>query len=254
MRTSKLLLLLFTLLLAISACRNSSSLISDEMIFSPSDLSFEELSALVQDYSNLLHSIQGEGRAVVSEPGNSERISVRFYSSREESLIFVRNSAGIEGGQIYLDTDSLTILNRVDRVAEKVPLDRSDRSSVGSLASMNILQLFHYPVFDRTVTSFYESSDHYKLITDQGSQIIVSKGTGTVHSVVHANNNRFAPYSRIDFDSYMVQDAFLLPGRITVTSKDGLSRVTLIVRRLEVNSDLPDLELTIPDNIPLLRL
>ena len=252
--TFSLTLLLLLLAFIFSSCRSSSSLTTDSITFSASPLSAEEFASLVPDYNELLHTIQGDGRAIVSEPGNSDRVSVRFFSNRDESLIFVRNSAGIEGGQIYLDTDSLTILNRVDRIAEKVPLNRSDRSSIGSLASLNMLQLFNYPVQGDEISRVYENDDYFQAITHNGSQIIISRRNGTVISVVHTNDSLKAPYSSIAFDGYSLHDSFLLPGRITLTGKDGNSRVTLIVRRLEVNSDLPDLELTVPEHIPILRL
>jgi len=245
---------LFSLLLSVSGCRSSSPLTADEMAFHRSDITPEQLVSKIPDYRDQLHSIQGDGRALVSEPGNSERVSVRFFSSREESLIFVRNSAGIEGGQIYLDTDSLTILNRVDRIAEKVPLNRSDRSSIGSLASLNILQLFTYPLSSADIAEIYENEHYFQAVTAEATQIIISRQNGSVISVVHAKNNLTAPYSRIDYEAYSLHESFLLPGRISVTGTDGRSRVTLMVRRLELNSQLPDLELTIPDNVPLLRL
>lgn len=249
-----LFLLLILPTFIFSSCRSSASLTAEHMTFSESSLSADEFSSLIPDYSELLHTIQGDGRALVSEPGNSDRVSVRFFSNREESLIFVRNSAGIEGGQIYLDTDSLTILNRVDRIAEKVPLNRSDRSTIGSLASLNILQLFNYTVRSSEISRVYENEENFRAITHNNSQIIISRRSGAILSVVHAKNNLEAAYSSIAFDGYSLHDSFLLPGRITVTGKDGDSRVTLIVRRLEVNSDLPDLELTIPEHIPILRL
>lgn len=247
-------LLLLILFLIASGCRSSSSLSADEMTFHRSDITPEELVSMVPDYSEQLHSIQGDGRAIVSEPGNSERVSVRFFSSREESLIFVRNSAGIEGGQIYLDTDSLTIYNRVDRIAEKVPLNRSDRSSVGSLASLNLLKLFNYSVSSHDLSEIFENEYYFQAVTFDDALITISKRNGTVVSVAHANNDPNAPYSRIEYEGYSLHDSFFLPGRITVTGSDEKSRVTLMVRRLEVNNQLPDLELTIPENVPLLRL
>ncbi len=218
------------------------------------DISPEELSSLIPDYHDRLLTISGSGRAIVSEPGNSERVSVQFQSNRDESFIQVRNSAGIEGGQIFVDRDSLMVYNRLDKKAEIIPLQHGNLTSVGSLASVNMLDLFNYRVDPESIDRIYKDNGFYVLLLSNQTLVRISATEGTIHSVVHANDNQTESYSRLEYEGYAVIEQLILPRRITIYSKDGRSRATLLVQRLEINPRLPPLEIDLPEDIPVYRL
>lgn len=217
------------------------------------DISAEELTALIPDYRANLHTISGSGRAIVSEPGNSERVSIRFQANRDEGLINVRNSAGIEGGQIYADRDSLMIYNRIDKIAEKVSLHHGSLTSVGSIASINLIDLLNYTFEATEVDRIYNDGDQFVVLLHNESLIRVAKRSGFIKNVVHASNNRSAPYSRIDYDGYAQIDAFHLPRRVTIYSSDGKSRAALLVQQLDINVNLPELYIQLPDDVTVKR-
>ena len=216
------------------------------------DISAEELTALIPDYNHDLFTISGSGRAIVSEPGNNERVSIRFQANRVEGLINVRNSAGIEGGQIYADRDSLMIYNRIDKIAEKVSLQHGNLTSVGSIASVNLIELFNYTFEANEVDRIYDDGDQFVVLLVDESLIRVTKRSGFIQNVVHANN-RSAPYSRIDYDGYAQIQSFHLPRRITIYSTDGQSRAALLVQQLEINLELPELRIQLPDDVIVKR-
>ncbi|MCC5941299.1 MAG: DUF4292 domain-containing protein [Balneolaceae bacterium] len=242
-----------TLLLMIaSACSTPGGLTTLEDL-ERADLSAEELVAMVPNYSETLLTISGSGRAIVSEPGNSERVTLQFQSSRDESLITVRNSVGIEGGQIYVDADSLLIYNRLDRIAEKVPLRDGRLSSVGSIASINILDLINFTFEAEDIEEIYDDRDTFVALLTNRSILNISKADGTILEVVHATENIGAPYSRIEYEGYGTIDGFRLPRRMTIYSRDGESRAALLVQRLDVNAELPELSIVLPDDVPIYR-
>ncbi len=234
------------------SCSSSRELIESENL-EEADISAGELLESVPNYRESLQTITGNGRAFVSEPGNSERVSLQFLSNREESLIKVRTSVGIEGGQIYVDSDSLLIYNRVDKVAEKVPLRQGKLSSVGSIASVNLLDLFNFTMMESDIDQLFESEDHYVAVLKNGARVQISKSPRRVRQVVQAADNPRVPYSRIEYEGYAEIENFYLPRRITIFSADGESRATLLVRQLNVNETLPDLGIDIPDDIPIYR-
>ena len=233
---------------------STTAVVADTESLEPADITTDELMALIPDYREQLTTISGSGRAIVSEPGNSERVSIQFQSNKQESLIHVRSGAGIEGGQIYADRDSLMVYNRLDKIAEKVPLHHGNLSSVGSLASVNLLDLFNYTIDPETIDKIFLDSNSFVLLLANRTLIRISKRDGAVESVVHANDNRSAPYSRLEYEGYTAIDQLLLPRRITIYSKDGHSRATLLVQRLEINPSLPPLGIDLPDDIPIHRL
>lgn len=245
------LLAIFTLLL-FSACSSTEVFTGiEDLEFA--DITAEELTALIPDYSDELITITGSGRAIVSEPGNSDRVTIRFQANRNEGLINVRNSAGIEGGQIYVDKDSLTIYNRIDKIAEKVSIHQGNLTSVGSLASVNLIELFNYTFDTNEIDRIYDDGDQFVVLLTNQALVRVIKRSGFIHSVVHATNGQSAPYSRIDYDGYAQINSFQLPRRITIYSIDGDSRAALLVQQLELNGELPELGIDLPDDVILQR-
>jgi hypothetical protein len=240
-------------LLLLSACSATEELAAVEDM-EPAAISAEELLVMIPDYRDDLVSLRGSGRAIVSEPGNSDRVTLNFKSNRTESLINVRTSVGVEGGQIFVDRDSLLIYNRVDKVAEKVPLHQGRLSSVGSIASVNMLDLFNFTLDEGEVAAIYEDRNSYVAVLENRATIKIEKNSGLIQEVVHASTNHEAPYSRIEYEGYAEIENFQLPRRITIVSSDGRSRATLLVQRLEINVTLPELGIDIPDDVPIYRL
>jgi len=233
------------------SCSSSRELSAPEEM----ELSDESAESIVQDmhdYRKSLKTLEGSGRAIVSEPDNSERVTVQFRSNREESRLSIKNSVGIEGGEIYVDRDSLLVYNKVDKFAEKVSVNKGKQTSVGSLASMNILDLFNFTVDASEVERIYEDSDTFVLLLQDGSYVRIRKESSLVEEVVR-HGAEGASIGRIEYDGFADLEGFMMPRRITVYSSDGTSRAVLIVQSLEINTELPDLALTIPEDIPIYR-
>jgi hypothetical protein len=238
-------------LFILSACGTTSPVAGIEEM-EPSSLTPEELTSAIPDYSEDLKTLQGTGRAIVSEPGSSERVTLQFYTDRDQSLITVRTSVGIEGGQILADRDSLLIYNRVDGYAEQVSLEQSNLTSIGSLASLNMLDMFNFTLPLEDIDQIYEDRNFYLAILNDGTQVTISKSDGLIKRVVRTRGN--AAYGKIEYEGYARIEGFYLPRKITILSTDGRSQATFLVQRLEVNSTLPPLQIDLPDDIPIYRL
>ncbi len=235
------------------SCSSSGELTESEENLSEASISVDQLLESVPNYRESLQTVSGRGRAIVSEPGNSERVTLEFLSNRTESLITVRTSVGIEGGQIFVDSDSLLVYNRVDKFAEKVPLNQGKLTSVGSIASVNMLDLFNYTFTKSNVDGLYEADNFYVAILVNEVRVQVSKESGRILEVNVPEGNRTVPYSRIIYEGYGEIEGFQLPRKITIFSQDGESRATLLVQNLEINEELPRLGIELPDDIPIYR-
>lgn len=248
----KPLLLAVLSMILFSACGTTERAAVDVGDMERSSLTPDDLSVLVPDYSETLLTLIGSGRAMISEPGGSERVTLQFSSGRDASLITIRTSVGIEGGQILVDNDSLLIYNKVDNYAEKVSLQQSNLTTIGSLASLNMLDLFSFPLNPDSVREIYEDSRNIVAVLDDDALLTIRKEDGLVKEVVQSRSD--AAYSRIEYEGYARIDGFYLPRKITIFSSDGSSRATFLVQRLEVNPDLPPLEIDLPDDIPIYRI
>jgi hypothetical protein len=200
------------------------------------------------NYSDTLRTLKGSGRAIVSEPGNTERVIVNFVSNREKSLVKVKNSLGIEGGEMLTDGDSLLIYNKIDKVARRVAVAEGNLSRIDNLASLNILKLVNFAVAPSEVKAVLESPDLYQLLLKSGARLFVDKGTFTVQEVQQPASSKL-PYSKITYDAYGEIDGFRLPRRITIFSSDAKSRMALSIQSLDVNSAIEEPAIQLPDNI-----
>jgi len=219
----------------------------------PALITADSLVAMMPDYSDELQTMTGSGRALVSEPGNSSRVTVDFQSNRTRSLMTIRTSIGVEGGQILIEPDSLLIYNKVDNIAQKVSPEQSSLSSVGSIASLNMLDLFNFRIEADQVEQLFDNDDTFYVLLKDRAAVEVSKRSGLVMRVDRSESQLPIPYQTIEYDGYAEIDRFQLPRKITIFSSDGQSRATFLVQQLHVNGKLPPLEIDIPDDIPIYR-
>jgi hypothetical protein len=235
----------------ISACTPTRMVTEGD--YTRSDVSAEVVVSQIPNYESELSRIKGKGRALVSEPGNSDRATIDFHANRQLSLLTIQNRIGIEGGQMLVDADSILIYNRVDKIAQKISIYDGRMTSLNELASINILDLVNYKVDLEDVQSVWESNNSYQLRLESGAHVFVNKEEGWVQQVEQTRRGR-APYSRIIYESYGELNGFTLPRKITIFSADGDSRVVFLVRSLEVNPDKLDLKMDIPSDIVIQRL
>ncbi len=243
--------LIFLALLAagaslLASCSSSRSLADSD--FSRSGVSATELAERVPDYRDSLRTVSGRGRAIVSEPGNSERVTVLFSGNRERSLLEIRNSLGIEGGKLLSDGDTLLIYNRVDRYARKIPLGSDRLRSIDHLASVNILELINYPLAPGAVRRVMESESLYLARMKDGGNIYIDRESGRIRRV-EAPSTSELPYSRIIYEGYGETGGYIIPRKITIFSSDGSARVTFQVRSIEINPELDSLSIDLPEDI-----
>lgn len=235
----------------LSACTSTRPVVEGD--FTQSNISGSEVVADIPNYSQELTSLEGKGRAIISEPGNSDRVTIDFQADQELSLLTIQNRIGIEGGQMLVDQDSILIYNRVDKVAQKVSIYDGRLTSLNELASINILDLINFKVDEKDVSMVLESNKFFQLRLKNGTRVFVDKEQGLVREV-EQTNRVVAPYSKIIYESYGSLNEFTLPRKITIFSADGDSRVVFLVSSLNVNPKNLQLRIDIPDNIVIQRI
>lgn len=233
-------------------CTGSRAALDYESL-DPALITADSLVALMPDYSAGLHTMTGRGRALVSEPGNSNRVTVEFQSNRSRSLLTIRTSIGVEGGQILIEPDSLLIYNKVDNIVQKVSPEQSTLSSVGSIASLNMLDLFNFRIGIDQIDRIFDNGDTYLALLKDRAAVEIDKSRGLVVQVDRSQSPPPIPYQRIEYDGYAEIDRFQLPRKITIFSGDRQSRATFLVQQLHVNGKLPPLKIDIPEDIPIYR-
>lgn len=235
----------------LSACSTTKELSSDG--FGSSDASAEELIANLPNYEGQLTSLSGKGRALVSEPGNSDRVTIEFEADRLLSLLIIKNRVGIEGGQMLVDRDSILIYNKIDRVAQKISIYDGRLTSLNELASINLLDLINFKVDSNAIEEMMENEDAYRILLKSGTRVTLNKSNGLIRKVEQLNTGS-APYSELIYEGYSKIGNYTLPQKITIFSTDRKSKVAFLVRSLDINPERLTLHIDIPADIEIKRL
>lgn len=242
----RILYLLILPVLITAACSTSKETVRDSG-FTSTSVEANRITSSIPDYSVSLATLKGKGKAIVSEPGNNERVTIYFSSNREKSLVTVRNGIGIEGGKLLTDGDSLLVYNKIDKFARKISIREGSLERINNLASLNILDIINFTVDSTQISEVFENEDHYRLQLNSGARVFVDKDNGLIQQVEQPPSSRL-PYSRIEYEAYSEINGFKLPRRITIFSADKKSKVNLLVQSLEVNPELEELEIELPKN------
>lgn len=245
---------LFTVLIGImSACSTVREVPAvEQRNFQESQTPIDSVVATLPDYSDTFNTVKGKGKAIVSEPENSERVTILFSSNREKSLITIKNSIGIEGGQLLTDGDSLLVYNKVDKYARKLSVSGGDLDDINNLATVNILEILNKPVSAKEIRQIWENEEAYLLRLQSGASIFVGKENGLIKQIDQPQEPGI-PYSQIKYEGYERIEGLKLPRRITIFSADKSAKVDLLIQSLEVNPELGELEIDLPDDIKIYR-
>ncbi len=207
----------------------------------------------IPNYSGSLVSAKGKGRALVSEPGKNDRITIDFETDTLLSLLTFKNRIGITGGSMLVDKDSILIYNKIDKYAQKVSVSDGRMTNLNELASVNLLDLMNFKIEIGDVEKILQSDTEYILGFYNKGIARINKKTGTISFVEQARSSGL-PYSVLAYESYGKIKGYILPRKITILSADRSSQVVFQVRSLEVNPDKLNLIIDIPDDIKVERL
>lgn len=245
---SNIYLGLLLLSVGLVSCSSPKELSKDG--FTDSPVPPAEITASIPDYQSQLLTVRGKGRAIVSEPGNTERVTVEFASDTAKSLVTIRNGIGVEGGKMLTDGDTLLIYNKVDKRARKIAIKSGNINRINKLASLNILKMIHYPIDAKDVQDVQENKSLYKMRLSSGTNVFVDKKSDIIRQVAPPENSSL-PYSRITYRSYASIEGFTLPRRISIFGANKESKVSLQLTTLKLNPKLDTLTINIPDDIPI---
>lgn len=237
--------------LILASCSSSKKLVDSD--FKPTTESIEEVVSKIPNYSETLTSAKGKGRTIVSEPGNSDRVTIEFETDSFLSLLKIKNRIGIEGGLMLVDEDSILIYNKIDKVAQKISILDGRMTSLNELASVNLLDLLNYKISVDEVDQVMQSSTDYFLRFKNKGSALINKKSGLVESVTQLPDSGL-PYSSIIYESYGEIENYILPRKITIFSADGYSKIIFQVRSLELNPEKLNLSLKIPTDITIRRI
>ncbi|GAA5522363.1 hypothetical protein LQ318_11495 [Aliifodinibius salicampi] len=233
-------------LLFLASCTGTQKLSETDYHSSTKDA--KQVVNQLPSYSETLKTAEGKGRAIVSEPGNTERVTLIFASNRAKSLVTVRNSIGIQGGQLLTDGDTLLVYNKVDKYARKIPVRGGNLDHINRLASLNILDILNYTVNLEDVQNVLENDQSFQLLLSTGTKVFINKESHYINEIIQPEDSEL-PYSKIQYEGYTEINDYMLPRRITIFGAEQKSKIALQLNNLELNSRIDSLTIQLPDDI-----
>ena len=245
--------LLVTVLALAAACSAPEPLYPEKGIFGPSEFDATTFFEYYSSHIQLLSAVSGQAAVQVSEPGNTERLTVRFQSDRARSLLLLRNNLGIEGGRIYSGPDSVIIYNRLEQEAHKMSHDDAAWFYLNGVTALNLIQIL-YPVTGPEHISRILENDRFFLVEERnGDRHFIDRERMVIIQTERQVHQPDA-YNTFLFENHAEIEGFHLPRRIRILSSDRKSSIFLVIRALDVNPSELNFDPGIPDDIELIRL
>ncbi|MDG5766782.1 DUF4292 domain-containing protein [Balneolales bacterium ANBcel1] len=247
------LISLFFLALVLASCAPPEILRLEPGTFERSEIEKEDFFNEYIASGDTLYAISGRASAQVSEPGHSERLTVRFRSNRDYSLLSLRNNLGIEGGRIYSDPDSVIIFNRLEDVAHKMSHDTAAWFYLNGIGAINLIRILHPVTGPDQIAGLFENPDYYLVETTEGGRHYIDREHRQLRRT-ELHSRRPEEYSTFHFENYTEIDGHRLPARIQILSYDEKSNIFFVIRSLEINPSDLDFDIAIPQDIEIIRL
>ncbi len=237
--------------LLVSSCKSPGSIVLNGD-FTASGRNAQEVLNEMRRPEVSIESLSGRARAQYSGPGSSERSSVIFASDRERTIMIFRNSLGIEGGKLLVETDSVTFYNRVDQFAQKISAGNHDALFSNGFYAVNLLSIINPEFETRRARRVYENDTSWRIVFDNQDIMVFDKQTGDLlqYELYIMNNFAFSTYL---FGNYTEISGYRLPRNIQITTKDKRSNIFLTVQSYDVNPSVIDFAMDIPSHIRIER-
>ncbi|MGM0738712.1 MAG: hypothetical protein ACQETM_06080 [Bacteroidota bacterium] len=246
--------LIIALLLALlTACSVPEPLQIEEGTFTRSDIGKEAFFERYTEQNRIPDALSGRASVQVSEPGQTERASVRFRSDRRRSLLLIRNNLGIEGGRIYSDTDSVVVYNRIEETAHKMSHEDAAWFYLNGIGAMNLIRMLDPLTGPGQIDALYENEAYFLVETTDGGRHILDRDQMVLRRTERRPSHPEA-YSSFTFSYHAEIDGYRLPRRIQILSYDEKSNIFLVIRSLETDPSELDFDPGIPPDIELIRL
>ncbi|MCH8495921.1 MAG: DUF4292 domain-containing protein [Balneolales bacterium] len=248
----KHVLFIVVLMVALAGCTPRPVTIEQDNNFTSSNRNPQEILDLVTSNRPLINSLSGRARAQFSTPGSSERSTVQYGSDRDRSLLTFRNSLGIEAGRLLVETDSVTLFNRIDQVVQKVGSQNQDILLDNGYYAVNMLNVLNPDLTQLRPRRVSENATSWRITFDDNTQMVFDKETYVLTSVQYYVQSPIA-FSTYLFANHTDVNGYPLPRNVQILSNDKKSSIFLTMQSYEVNPPGLNLDLEIPSHIRVIN-
>lgn len=184
-------------------------------------------------------SVQGSARFAASTPSGAERGTIRFSADRHTTLLVFRNSLGIEGYRVLIDSDSVTLYNRIDGSAQKAAVDDVELGAFEGVFGIRLLEVLNPDWTTHTPVRGMENRESWMFWLSDARFVVFGKRDRLPSRYEQAN-------IVVHYEEHASYGGYRFGRRLTVRSRDGRSSVYLLVQSVQPNPVSLDLDLPLP--------
>jgi len=236
----------------LGACSSSKEASADGE-FTSADLTPEKLVQQMKTPGESLTAVQGKSKALISQPGNTDKATLTFKSTRTQTLVEIKNRIGIDGGLLFLTSDSVLLYNRVDNYAKKTDRRSGQLPELSGISPINILQILDYQFQAEDVSQINTNGEIIKAILTDNTLVELWADTRRISSISQPYRSD-VPFTKLVFEGYSSIKGYSLPRKITIINSNRNTKVVLLMQNLDVNSKNMIIEPDIPRDITIQRL
>lgn len=245
--------LILILLSLISACSFSRKTIKSEVKPTIESLSDAQKMAVLLDTTSYKFA-SGKAKVSYSDGSNSERLTVEFETNATQTLMRFKNSLGIEGVHLFIDSDSLTEYNKIERTVIKTSRNDFGMYFSHGYAPIPIMDLLFPARLMKGATSFSQTEEFYQIEHEvQLLKAIVFKGDTEISEISSLAD--ISSFQKIEFEDYSLLEGQQVPRRITIYGPEsGKYKISILITELRVQKKSKTLKISIPSYLKVERM
>lgn len=245
--------LVLVLISMISACSLTRKTIKSEIKPDIELLSDENKLAVLLDTTSFKFAF-GKAKVSYSDQSNSERLTVEFETNATQTFMRFKNSLGIEGLHLFIDSDSLTEYNKIEKTVIKTSRNDFGMYFSHGYAPIPIMDLLFPARLMKGETQLIETPEFYKMENEtQLLQAIVFKGDTEISEI--NNLADISSFQKIEFEDYSLLDGQQVPRRITIYGPESSKyKISILITELRVQKKSKTLKISIPSNLKVERM
>lgn len=252
MNKQRLLLFLF-LLLMVQACglfQTSRKLSSSESVFQLTEKAVSEL----VDSLTIPAYLEGKARVLYASPQGNERLSVEFSANKDVCFMQFKNSIGIEAVHLWIDADSVTEYNKIEKTLIRMSKHDFAASFSGGLVPFHLFDVFFPERLFSAETVVLEDEYQWNLRDLlNGLEGFITKKNAIFTNIVA--NDQVQAFSQIEFSEHAsLKNGRFIARKMEILIKPTSTRVLIGIIDFRESEQKKEINITLPKNVSLERL
>lgn len=246
-------LFFFLFLMMPQACglfRTGSKLSLSESVFTAT----EKVASELIDTLTIPAHLEGKARVLYASSQGNERLSVEFSANKDVCFMQFKNSIGIEAVHLWIDADSVTEYNKIEKTLIRMSKHDYAASFSGGLIPFHLFDAFFPERLFSAETQVWENKNQWKLRDLlNGIEGFITKKNQVFTKIVA--NDKVQAFSQIEFSEHApLKNGRFIARKMEILIEPTSTRVLIGITDFRESQQKKDINITLSKNVSLQRL